>query len=208
MFSGYPWINSDLSFVPESTEDWDDRKGPGDEGRWAGQLGILSQFIAGWCSLASPSRVMPLWDYETQGECFLDFLGQLGTMSEICRPSQLCGMDVWQASAVPCWMSVSDQHERVLPWGTGEATNKCTVKLLDGEQETVGFPSGLKPTHGHDEHPSGRTACSSEYQPCPSTLCQLDTPHIPNLMEGRVVASGKVDSTFWPLSSSSQLSQY
>lgn len=81
------------------------------------------------------------------------------------------------------------------------------MKLLDTEQETVGFPSGSLPAHGCDEHPWGRTAYTSEYQPCSYTLCQLDTPQIPNLIEGRVVASDKADSTFWSLPSTSQYPQ-
>lgn len=50
---------------------------------------------------------MPLLDYETQGDGFLDVLGQVGITSEICLHSQIFWtlvepMGVRQASAVPC----------------------------------------------------------------------------------------------------------
>lgn len=47
-------------------------------------LGALSHSLVGQCPLASPSRVMTFLAYETQSDCFLDFLGEVSIMYENC----------------------------------------------------------------------------------------------------------------------------
>lgn len=83
MFSECPWVHLDLPLVPKGKEDCDEKDpemGTNGQDSW----GILSQSTAGQCPLVSLSRGMPLLDYEIQSNCFLDFLGHVGTMSDIC----------------------------------------------------------------------------------------------------------------------------
>lgn len=83
VFSECAWVHLDLPLVPKGKEEYDEKDpemGTNGQDSW----GILPQSIAGQCPLVFLSRDMPLLDYEIQGNSFLDFLGHVGTMHDIC----------------------------------------------------------------------------------------------------------------------------
>lgn len=170
--------------VPLSTAEQNEKEGPRDVDEWTRIAGALSQSLVGQCPLVSPSKVMRFLAYEAQGDCFLDFLGEVGIMYESCPTRSTFSSlgkitnNGWQVFAGPSYWSVGHQHGGTLPCRLAKATDQCTVKLLDVEQERVYFPAGFLPVPGNDEHSWGRTACPR----VPAMLLSTrHSTHIPNL---------------------------